>query len=68
MGKDSYAAYPTAMMMEPSARASLVWRRGWGSNPRSRCQDSSFRDQPESGLEEDQSLLTADDSREGSQE
>jgi hypothetical protein len=20
------------------------WRRGWGSNPRSRCQDSSFRD------------------------
>jgi hypothetical protein len=22
------------------------WRRGWGSNPRSRCQDSSFRDCP----------------------
>ena len=23
-----------------------IWRRGWGSNPRSRCQDSSFRDCP----------------------
>src|SRR6185437_13357749 len=27
-------------------RASLVWRRGWDSNPRSSYPDSSFRDCP----------------------
>ena len=33
---------------DPDAEAQPLenWRRGWGSNPRSRCQDSSFRDCP----------------------
>ena len=30
----------------PDAQPVENWRRGWGSNPRSRCQDSSFRDCP----------------------
>jgi hypothetical protein len=30
----------------PDAQPLENWRRGWGSNPRSRCQDSSFRDCP----------------------
>jgi integrase len=31
---------------DPDAQPLENWRRGWGSNPRSRCQDSSFRDCP----------------------
>ena len=31
---------------DPDAQPIDNWRRGWGSNPRSRCQDSSFRDCP----------------------
>jgi hypothetical protein len=31
---------------DPDAQPIENWRRGWGSNPRSRCQDSSFRDCP----------------------
>ena len=30
----------------PDTQSVDIWRRGWGSNPRSRCQDSSFRDCP----------------------
>ena len=44
---------PVTLAEEPGLNVSdLVaqplenWRRGWGSNPRSRCQDSSFRDCP----------------------
>ena len=36
---DRYDSNPAAQPLEN-------WRRGWGSNPRSRCQDSSFRDCP----------------------
>jgi len=31
---------------DPDTQPLENWRRGWGSNPRSRCQDSSFRDCP----------------------
>jgi len=41
----------TGLDSKAGGTTSVIWRRGWGSNPRSRCQDSSFRDQsePESG-------------------
>ncbi len=29
----------------PRVSSRVEWRRGWDSNPRSRCQDSSFQDQ-----------------------
>jgi len=51
---------------DPDTQPIENWRRGWGSNVRSRCQDSSFRDQSESGWEEDQSPGTAVERCEGS--
>ena len=37
---------PSPHDANPDAQLIENWRRGWGSNPRSRCQDSSFRDCP----------------------
>ena len=37
---------PVPYDSDPDAQPVENWRRGWGSNPRSRCQDSSFRDCP----------------------
>lgn len=37
---------PGSYDSDPDTQPVENWRRGWGSNPRSRCQDSSFRDCP----------------------
>jgi hypothetical protein len=42
---EGFIPLPRAIVGAPG-RASSVWRRGWDSNPRSSCPDSSFRDCP----------------------
>ena len=59
---------PGLNMSDLAAQPIENWRRGWGLNPRSRCQDSSFRDRSQPKSDGNQTSGKSDESLDGSEE